>query len=131
MKKYIDFKAPKEGILDVLAICRSQWKPTSITIQPLTESGLVNHLYLCQEENEKLLLRINDPVSRFTFIDRDYEALIFEHLSKEHMCMAPVCRFTNGLVYNYAEGSVLSPAMMHNEHIMKLIAQKMYHLHCI
>ena len=46
----------------------------------------MNNLFLCENEAEKVVVRINPELS--PFIDRDYEASIVQHLA--HKDLGPV-----------------------------------------
>ena len=75
------------------------------------------------------MIRVNNDVERIPYVDRDYEALLLQHLDKLQLVPKFYARFQNGLVYEFANGAHPSSEDMQSEDFIKLIVNKMYQIH--
>ena len=70
------------------------------------KGGFVNQSWICSHDDEKLVFRVNRDTDRLSFVSRDYEALVIEHLDSKGLVPKYYGRFKNGLVYEYAKGKL-------------------------
>ncbi|PVV02425.1 hypothetical protein BB560_003123 [Smittium megazygosporum] len=106
-----------------------EWKSEDIELTQLTE-GITNLLVLCR--NKKLdigvLIREYGKKSEY-IIDRQRELFNTMELAKYGLAQKIYCKFNNGIVYGYTEGSTVSPKVMCEEPMISFIpkALSMWH----
>ena len=119
----------------LLSICRPEWKEANIETRPINEGlGVTNDLVGLSPEGisskDVVLMRINGQ-NTDRFINREMELLVLHLLHQAGMNPPVLCKFQNGICYEFAQGRTIQYEDLQDTAILRSIAVAMAKMHSI
>ncbi|KAG5845769.1 ethanolamine kinase 1 isoform X1 [Anguilla anguilla] len=131
-KVTVDENDFRSGALKLMKELRPHWKPSEVKMKCFTD-GITNKLigcYVGSVMQEVVLVRIYGHKTEL-FVDRENEVKSFRVL-QAHRCAPRLhCTFTNGLCYEFLQGTALEPEHIRSPSIFRQIAQQLAKYHAI
>ena len=117
----------------LLSICRPEWEKVNIEFRSINEGlGVTNDLVGLSPEGisskDVVLIRINGQ-NTDSFINREMELLVRHLLYQAGMSPPVLCKFQNGLCYEFAQGRTIQREDLQDGGILRCIAVAVAKMH--
>ncbi|XP_017285388.1 ethanolamine kinase 1 [Kryptolebias marmoratus] len=128
----VDERDYRTGALQLMKELRPNWKPSEIKVKFFTD-GITNKLlgcYVGPVMQDVVLVRIYGNKTEL-LVDRENEVKSFRVLHTHRCAPRLYCTFSNGLCYEFLQGTALEPEHIRSQGVFRLIARQLAKYHAI